>query len=112
MQLCYPYYLSVVEPDHYDKNKLSASSTHIVESSNHKNTNTLSTYKTPNIVISKLLSFGDKIALMTKVLYKRQRKEDQLLELDPDNFEKMLESTEPSLKGFFNELYNTFILNR
>ncbi|RIB09340.1 hypothetical protein C2G38_2209206 [Gigaspora rosea] len=75
-QLYYPHYLIVVEPDQHDKNKLSASSTHIVESSNRKDTNALSTDKAPNIVISKPLSFGDKIALMTKVLYEKQRKED------------------------------------
>ena len=60
----------------------------------------------------KPLSFGDKIALMTKILYDKQRKENQILELDPNRFQTLLENAEPLLKGFFNELYNSFIPER
>jgi len=67
-----------------------------------------------NIVVNniKLLSFDDKIALMTKILYDKQRKKNQILELDPNNFQIMLENAELLLKEFFNELYNSFILER
>ncbi|CAG8664490.1 11939_t:CDS:1, partial [Racocetra persica] len=66
MQLCYPHYLSVIEPDCYDKNMSSTNSTYITESSNRKNNNALLANNMPNIIVSKPLSFGDKIALMTK----------------------------------------------
>ncbi|CAG8633124.1 6142_t:CDS:2, partial [Racocetra persica] len=58
MQLCYPHYLSVVEPDHHKKNKSSTNSTYITESSNHKNNDALPTNNTPDIVVPKLLSFA------------------------------------------------------
>ncbi|CAG8695776.1 3566_t:CDS:1, partial [Cetraspora pellucida] len=83
MQLCYPHYLSIIEPDQYDKNKSSANSIYITESSNYKDNDTLLTH---NIIILKLLSFGDKITLITKVLYEKQRKENQTLELNLDIF--------------------------
>src|SRR6266542_3366962 len=50
--------------------------------------------------------------LMTKVLYEKQRKENKPLELDPTHFQTMLENAEPLLKGFFNELYNSFTPDR
>src|SRR6185437_1730054 len=77
MQLCYPHYLSVVEPDRHNKNKSSVNSTRIIESSNLKDTDTLPTNSIPDIIIPRPLSFGNKIALMTKILYEKQRKEQQ-----------------------------------
>ncbi|PKY51768.1 hypothetical protein RhiirA4_469003 [Rhizophagus irregularis] len=41
---------------------------------------------------------------MTKLLYKKKRKENKELELDPKEFQAMLENAEPSLKGFFKKL--------
>ncbi|CAG8800366.1 25728_t:CDS:1, partial [Dentiscutata erythropus] len=78
MQLYYPYYLIIVKPNHYDKNK-----TPVTKFSNH---DALLTNNIPDIKISKPLSFGNKIALITKILYEKQRKENQELKLDPDNF--------------------------
>ena len=104
MQLCYPHYLSIVEPDRNDKRKLPTISTHVTEP-DCDDTSRSPTSETP-------LSFGDKVALMTKVLYGKQRKENQILELDPDNFQIMLEDAEPLLEGFFNELYNALIPER
>ncbi|CAG8637076.1 35909_t:CDS:2 [Racocetra persica] len=50
----------------------------------------ISINKQNNIVVKKLLSF----------------------ELNPDQFQKMLEDAEPQLVGFFNELYDVFIPER
>ena len=49
---------------------------------------------------------------MTKILYDKQRKENQILELDPNHFQTLLKNVELLLKEFFNELYNSFILER
>lgn len=49
---------------------------------------------------------------MTKVIYTKQRKENETLELDPIRFQTMLEEAEPLLKGFFEELCNAFIPER
>ncbi|CAG8796452.1 17968_t:CDS:1, partial [Dentiscutata erythropus] len=65
-----------------------------------------------NINTIKPLTFGEKIFLMTKVLYEKQRRESQALELDPDNFQAMLEDSEPLLIGFFSKLYNAIIPDR
>ncbi|CAG8825278.1 7179_t:CDS:1, partial [Racocetra persica] len=102
----------IVEPDRHNKNKSSTNSTYIAKSSNPKDNDTLLANNMPDIVVSKLLSFGDKIALMTKVLYEKQRKKNQILELDSDNFRNMLKNAEPLLKRFFNKLYNVFIPDR
>ncbi|CAG8520385.1 8038_t:CDS:1 [Cetraspora pellucida] len=92
-QLCYPHYLEIIEPNHHNVKK---SPTNNLQDS----------------VVRKPLSFGDKITLMTKILYNKQRKENQILELDPTYFQTMLESAEPLLEGFFDELCNAFISER
>jgi len=86
-------YLEIVEPDCNN-----------VPSSNNN--------KQDNIIVRKPLSFGEKIILMTRVLYEKQRKENNTLELNPDRFQAMLEDAEPQLVGFFDELYNAFIPER
>src|SRR6266511_2285895 len=54
---------------------------------------------------SGLIPLGKKIQLMAGVLFTKQRKECKDPILDPDEFKGMLESAEPSLKGFFDQLY-------
>ena len=109
MQLCYPHYLSIIEPDRNEKKESSASNTHIVKPNQNDANTSLTSNVQNNIVVRKPLSFGEKITLITKVLYYKQRRENQLLELDPDNFQSMLENAEPLLKGFLDELYKAFI---
>lgn len=46
---------------------------------------------------------------MTTVLYKKQRKEDVGLVLDPDEFKKMLEDADSDLTGLFDEMCNILI---
>ena len=41
---------------------------------------------------------------MAGVLHTRQRIYNERLVLDPEAFKNMLEESEPSLKGFFNQL--------
>lgn len=94
-QLCYSHYLNIIEPD---RNKLPTNT--IRNSSNIQNNEIINHIKPT--------SFGDKITLMTKILYEKQRKENKELELDP----AMLENAEPSLKGFFKELCNSMIPER
>jgi len=47
--------------------------------------------------------------MLTKALYFQQRRECTGLELDPVNFERMIETINPGLKGFFNYLTNAII---
>lgn len=54
---------------------------------------------------SDLIPLSEKIQLMAGVLFTKQRKECKDPILDPDEFKGMLESAEPSLKGFFDQLY-------
>jgi hypothetical protein len=42
---------------------------------------------------------------MAGILYAKQRKENQGLILDPDEFQVMLANAEPSLANFFDQLY-------
>ena len=42
---------------------------------------------------------------MAAILYAQQRKENQGLILDPDEFQVMLGNAEPSLSKFFDQLY-------
>ena len=42
---------------------------------------------------------------MAGILYAKQRKENQGLILDPDEFQVMLANAEPSLVNFFDQLY-------
>ncbi|RIB07071.1 hypothetical protein C2G38_2147748 [Gigaspora rosea] len=50
------------------------------------------------------ISLSKKIKLMAWVLYTRQRSYSERPILDPEEFKKMLEESEPSLKGFFDQL--------
>ncbi|CAG8565973.1 5467_t:CDS:1 [Cetraspora pellucida] len=86
MQLCFPHYLSIIEPDHNDRNKLPTNDTLIIENNQTVIEMLPFSNSLENTVNKKQLSFDDKITLMTKVLYEKQKKEDQLLELDSDNF--------------------------
>ncbi|RIB02068.1 hypothetical protein C2G38_2228885 [Gigaspora rosea] len=86
-QLCYPHYLKIVEPDRHNE---------------YNN-------KQDHIIVKNPLSFREKISLMTKVLYEKQRNEHNTLELTPDRFQTILEDAKPQLVEFFDELYNTFI---
>ena len=54
-------------------------------------------------------SLGDRIKKMTTVLYKKQRKEDIGLMLDPDEFKKMLEEADSDLAGLLDEMCNILI---
>ncbi|CAG8583655.1 1471_t:CDS:2 [Cetraspora pellucida] len=92
-QLCYPYYHEIVEPDCYNKSSINNNGQ-------------------DHMIVRKPLSFGEKITLMTKVLYKKQREENNTLELNSDYFQTMLEDAEPQLVEFFDELYNAFIPER
>ncbi|CAJ0915239.1 1834_t:CDS:2, partial [Entrophospora sp. SA101] len=47
-----------------------------------------------------------------QILYIKQRKEDEILELNPINFQTMLEEAGPLSKGFFEEPCHAFIPER
>jgi hypothetical protein len=51
-----------------------------------------------------MVSFSERIHLMSNVLYKKQRKDEEKSIYDPDEFKKMLEEEEPKLQEFFDEL--------
>ncbi|PKY39846.1 hypothetical protein RhiirA4_440315 [Rhizophagus irregularis] len=54
--------------------------------------------------LTSIVSFSEKIHLMSNVLYKKQRKDEEKPIYDPDEFKKILEEEEPKLQGFFDEL--------
>ena len=64
----------------------------------------LNTYKKNNIN-----EFSEKIKLLSKILYARQRQLKLDIELDPENFKDMIEQHDPKLKGFFDELVDIFL---
>ncbi|RIB13476.1 hypothetical protein C2G38_2325714 [Gigaspora rosea] len=54
-------------------------------------------------------TFASSIDMLTKALYYQQRREGTNLELDPVNFEQMIETINPGLKGFFNFMTEAII---
>ncbi|CAG8695824.1 1493_t:CDS:2, partial [Gigaspora rosea] len=54
-----------------------------------------------------LIPLNKKIKLMAGVLYTRQHVYNERLILDPDEFKKMLENSEPLLKGLNNKFINS-----
>jgi hypothetical protein len=59
--------------------------------------------------IENLNQFGEKIELLSNILYIRQRQLNLDIELDPEKFKEMVEQHEPKLAGFFDELVNIFL---
>lgn len=55
------------------------------------------------------MKYIEKIMLLSKILYKRQKQLNLGIGMDPEKFKNMIESDEPKLKGFFDELVNIFI---
>ena len=51
--------------------------------------------------------FNDQIKRLSSVLYKYQHREKNVIINDPDEFVKMIEERDPSLKGFFDMLYQS-----
>src|SRR5687768_16153640 len=51
--------------------------------------------------------FNDQIKRLSSVLYKYQHREKNVIINDPDEFAKMIEERDPSLKGFFDMLYQS-----
>ncbi|CAG8436425.1 84_t:CDS:2 [Scutellospora calospora] len=82
-QLCHPHYCKLVEP-YESKSKKQ----HIQQESN---------------------TFASSIEMLTKALYNQQRRECSSLELDLVNFERMIESINPGLKGFFSYITDVII---
>src|SRR5688572_8621299 len=54
-------------------------------------------------------SFATKIKLLSKVLYKQQRKFKKGIESDPSKFSDMIEQSDPRLQGFFEEMTDAII---
>ncbi|RIB26100.1 hypothetical protein C2G38_2030492 [Gigaspora rosea] len=54
-------------------------------------------------------TFASSVNMLTKALYFQQHQECTGLELDPVNFERMIETINPGLKGFYNYLMNAII---
>ncbi|KAF0562008.1 hypothetical protein F8M41_014599 [Gigaspora margarita] len=53
-------------------------------------------------------SFSQQIELLTTVLLKYQKDNTKYI-LDPEQFQQMIETNEPKLKGFFNEMIDALI---
>ncbi|RIB27982.1 hypothetical protein C2G38_2159171 [Gigaspora rosea] len=108
-QLCHSHYCKLVEPnEHRFKKKVQKESiletipidlisNDVLEPINPK----------PNNLINN--SFASSIDILTKALYYQQRHEGTGLELDPVNFERMIETISPDLKWFFNCMTDAII---
>jgi hypothetical protein len=64
---------------------------------------TLQTNKEP------LLGFEEQIPLMTKILYNKQRRENDGLHLDPGDFQRTLEEADFRLQGFLSKMEKAII---
>ncbi len=51
------------------------------------------------------------IQRLTKVIYK-QKQENETMELNPENFQKLLTEQDPLLEGFFEELTNALVAKK
>src|SRR4051812_42384988 len=54
-------------------------------------------------------TFASNIKMLTNVLYNKQRRESTDLELDPIQFQYMIEEANPELIGFFSSMVNAII---
>ncbi|CAG8625625.1 4583_t:CDS:1, partial [Cetraspora pellucida] len=59
-----------------------------------------------NISNNNNLTFENKLDLLTKVLFKEQRKLNHPIELDPIKFSKLITQSNFQLDGFFDEIFN------
>ncbi|RHZ53694.1 hypothetical protein Glove_438g1 [Diversispora epigaea] len=104
MQLYYLHYCKIVEFKHnHDKNKQKKNS----ESQKGSRKKVIS-----KNTKSQSLEITNKVNILTKVLFNIHRRKSDSLELEPlepQKFEKMIEETNPELKGFFPSMVNAII---
>ncbi|RHZ89265.1 hypothetical protein Glove_16g74 [Diversispora epigaea] len=112
MQLCHLHYCKIVEFKHnHDKNKRKKNS----ESQKGSKKKVISeNTKSQSLEITNKAStnnstFASKVNILTKVLFNIHRRKGDSLELEPQKFEKMIEETNPELKGFFPSMVNAII---
>ncbi|RHZ67630.1 hypothetical protein Glove_300g81 [Diversispora epigaea] len=100
-QLCHPHYCAIVEFKHnQNKHKRKKKS---------KEQEFQLLKKTTNEALMNDPTFALKIKTLTNVLYNKQYRKGANLELEPQEFEKMVENISPKLKGFFPTMVNTII---
>ncbi|CAG8567852.1 20596_t:CDS:2, partial [Racocetra persica] len=59
-----------------------------------------------NISNNNILTFENKLDLLTKVIFKEQRKLNYSIELDPDKFLKLITQSNFQLNRFFDKIFN------
>ncbi|RIB05675.1 hypothetical protein C2G38_2219021 [Gigaspora rosea] len=99
-QLCHPHYCKVVEADRNQRRRKKKIC------NRKKNSETIKPVSNNN---TEEPTFASYIDILTKALYHIQRRDGASLELDPAKFERMIEATNPQLKGFFNYIMNAII---
>ncbi|CAB4462985.1 unnamed protein product [Rhizophagus irregularis] len=98
-QLCHLHYCKIVESNRNRNKKRRLKSQ---ECSRKKVTNEEEAlYRDP--------TFASNIKILTTVLFNKQRRESAGLELDPVQFQLMIEDANPELKGFFPSMVNAII---
>ncbi|RIB05163.1 hypothetical protein C2G38_2220445 [Gigaspora rosea] len=107
-QLCYTHYCKLVEPYGY-KSKKNIQRENVLDLMLIDLDLTSNNILEPIDLLSNNNTFASSIDMLTKALYFQQRQECTGLELDPVNFERMIETINPGLKGFFNYLTNAII---
>ncbi|RHZ84981.1 hypothetical protein Glove_74g353 [Diversispora epigaea] len=111
-QLCHLHYCAIVEFKH-NQNKHKRKKKLKEQGSRKKNLNNVESQllkKTTSEALMNDPTFASKIKTLTNVLYNKQRREGANLELEPQEFEKMIENMSPELKGFFPTMVNAIIL--
>ncbi|CAB4487012.1 unnamed protein product [Rhizophagus irregularis] len=98
-QLCHLHYCKIVESNRNRNKKRRLKSQ---ECSRKKVTNEEEAlYRDP--------TFASNIKILTTVLFNKQHRESAGLELDPVQFQLMIEDANPELKGFFPSMVNAII---
>ena len=133
-QLCHIHYCKVVEPNRGNiqykrkkelkdqkgcKKRIVHEESHSVEENsiegniiniNYKNFLLISNFiNLFYLVLINDSTFASNVKLLTNVLYNKQRRESANLELDPIQFQHMIEEANPELIGFFSSMVNAII---
>ncbi|CAG8622383.1 6891_t:CDS:2 [Cetraspora pellucida] len=133
-QLCDAHYLKIVEPDRGNKksmdfiaNKKIYEIFTISETIDNEWKNIIIDISNDQVILNKddfaklinktnelellqtktNLTFENKIDLLSKVLFKEQRKLNHLIELDPEKFSTLITNSDFQLNGFFDKIFNT-----
>uniref|UniRef100_U9UZM9 Uncharacterized protein n=1 Tax=Rhizophagus irregularis (strain DAOM 181602 / DAOM 197198 / MUCL 43194) TaxID=747089 RepID=U9UZM9_RHIID len=106
-QLCHSHYCSIVEPNRGQYKRKRIKNQECSRESSRKRVNHIEETREGALINDP--TFASNVKTLTSVLYNKQRRESSNLELDPTQFQHMIEEANPELKGFFPLMVNTII---